>query len=273
MRQKPKDVLPFTDHRFRECLCEQCLNIDLILKSVNSLCASAGKDCQIADKYAASQLTLCPKVDREYKKACLDRYCETCGLQRVSEHLQPILTAPHVQSVVKWWQWEKGDNRKLTKVKKEGLVEDLIEAFKVKMETFSKHLFNTRWQYHQYKVVSGNPPPGAAVFYMNYAENFTCRAQDAPQEFHWNNTQVIIYSIVASYKCCKCTENPKTVTDSMMNTHDHHGVQHFVKIGIQKILEESEGNITRCSVFRWSPNPEQEQNKFCKLFPFRRRPV
>lgn len=174
----------------------------MILKSVNSLCASAGKDCQIADKYAASQLTLCPKVDREYKKACLDRYCETCGIQRVSEHLQPILTAPHVQSVVKWWQWEKGDNRKLAKVKKEGLVEDLIEAFKVKMETFSKHLFNTRWQYHQYKVVSGNPPPGTAVFYMNYAENFTCRAQDAPQEFHWNNTQVIIHSIVASYKCC-----------------------------------------------------------------------
>lgn len=98
VRQKPRNVLPFTDHRLRECLCDYCLNIDLILKSVNSLCASAGKDCPIADIYAASQLTLCPKVDGEYKKACLDRYCETCGIQRVSEHLQPILTAPHVHS-------------------------------------------------------------------------------------------------------------------------------------------------------------------------------
>lgn len=62
---------------------------------------------------------------------------------------------------MKWWQWEKGENRKLTKKKKEGVVEDLIQELKLKMETFSKHILNARWQYQQYQETP--PPPDTAV--------------------------------------------------------------------------------------------------------------
>lgn len=100
---------------------------------------------------------------------------------------------------------------------------------------------------------------------MDYAENFTCRSQDAPQGFHWNNIQVTIHSIVPSYKCRNCTEIPKTVTDSLVFicddlTHDHYGVQHFVKTGIQKILEKSEVNITHVVQFS-NGAPTQYKNK------------
>ncbi|XP_062593374.1 uncharacterized protein LOC134254851 [Saccostrea cucullata] len=43
-------------------------------------------------------------------------------------------------------------------------------------------------------------------------------------------------------------------------THDHHGVQHFVEIGIKRLLEESEGNITHVLQFS-DGTPTQYKNK------------
>jgi hypothetical protein len=92
--------------------------------------------------------------------------------------------------------------------------------------------------------ISRECPNDAAVFCLVFAENFTYRAQDASQGFHWNNTQVTIHSIVATYKGRQFTDSPKIVNDSMVFisddlTHDHHAVQNFVDISIKKLLEES----------------------------------
>lgn len=78
-------------------------------------------------------------------------------------------------------------------------------------------------------------------------------------------TKVTIHSTVASNKCRKCIENPETVTDPMVFitddlTHDHNGVQHFVIIGIRRILEESKGNITHVVYFS-DGAPTQYKNK------------
>lgn len=93
----------------------------------------------------------------------------------------------------------------MTKVKKQSVYEGMVEEFISKMKTFSLHLFNAKWQYDMYKQLIRDIPVNTAVFCMDYAENFTCKAQDAPQGFHWSNINCIIHPIVANYICNEWT--------------------------------------------------------------------
>ena len=82
-------------------------------------------------------------------------------------HLQPILDENNIHTPVSWWQWEMGENHRLTKVKKESVTEGLVEAFESKMGMLSKHLFNAKWQYDQYKALAEDPPGDTAVLCMD----------------------------------------------------------------------------------------------------------
>lgn len=78
---RPKHILPYTQHKFRECLCQYCINVDLGLKALNTYGSLKGQtNLNITDKYCASNLTLCPKEDNKNKKTCLDRNCPQCGV-------------------------------------------------------------------------------------------------------------------------------------------------------------------------------------------------
>ena len=98
----------------------------------------------------------------------------------------------------------------------------------------STHLFNVKWQWHQYNSVSKDVPDEAVVFCMDFVDNFKCRPQDAPQGCHWTNTQVTIQPVVATYSGKECPhDEAKVVTDSIVFIssdlkHDYHAVQHFI---------------------------------------------
>jgi hypothetical protein len=117
-RLRPKSVMPYTKHRFRECLCEYCVNIDLKLKAVNSFLSSHRHgDLKITDKYVLSRMTLCPKLDGEYLKSCLDRECPDCGPHLLSEHLRPAVNDLSCTPVT-WDRWQKVNNGITTRVMK-----------------------------------------------------------------------------------------------------------------------------------------------------------
>ncbi|XP_063438626.1 titin-like [Mytilus trossulus] len=154
----------------------------------------------------------------------------------------------------------------MTKVKKQSVLEGMIEEFISKMKTFSVHLFNAKWQYDMYKQLVREIPVKTAVCCMDYAENFTCKAQDAPQGFHWSNIHCTIHPIVANYICNECEQDPvPVITDSIIYisddlTHDHHGVQHFVGLSIEKLQEECNGTLQ--TVIQFSDGaPTQYKNK------------
>ena len=76
---------------------------------------------------------------------------------------------------------------------------------------------------------------------MDYAENYTCKAQDAPQGYHWTNVQCTINSIVATYNCLECPSS--TITDSIIFisddlTHDQHAVHLFVGRAIEMLVKD-----------------------------------
>ena len=71
-RHRPANILPFTSHKYIECLCEYCENVDLKLKALN---ATTLPYLRIQDRYSASRLTLCLKENGKYTRKCLDREC------------------------------------------------------------------------------------------------------------------------------------------------------------------------------------------------------
>ena len=240
---RPKTVLPFTQNKFRECLCEYCVNIDLYLKAINL----KGQESLIHDKYEASRMTVCPKgTEPEYKKECIDRKCEQCGTKLVKKHLQHLLEQ-HSDSQVHWHHWERVNTAGATafrtmKVQKEGKLSELVDVLLKELEPFSLHLFNAKWQWQQYKAITSDVPQGEVVFCMDYAENYTCKAQDAPQGYHWTNVQCTIHPVVATYTCQECTE---MVTDSVVFIsddlqHDQNAVQHFVGLTVDLLRPELE---------------------------------
>ena len=111
---------------------------------------------------------------------------------------------------------------------------------------------------------------------MDFAENFTCRPQDAPQGCHWNNTQCTIHPIVATYKCTEYEVPGSVVTDSIALIssdlqHDHYAVQHFTGKDLELLLSE-DVVFNSHPVLRWGTNAVQEPNRLCRLFPLSRRP-
>jgi len=281
---RPHTVLPFTTLKFRECLCEYCVNVDLKIRAANSHLVSLPHLC-IEDRYQDSRLTLCPKeLGAEYKKACLDRECPSCGAVHHRDHLRPALDDEAIRcSPATWWRLENAPinatSTRMQNVKKEGLV----EALECDLAPFSCHLFNARWQFHQYKLVTSDLPQETVIFCMDFAENFTCRPQDVPRGCHWNNTQCTIHPNVATYKCTECEDPGSVVTDSIVfissdMQHDHHAVQHFSGKALELLLSEvvmfnSHPVVMFNShpVLRWGTNAVQEPNRLRRLFPLGRR--
>lgn len=262
---RPRQVLPFTSHKFRECLCEYYVNMELKVKALNSH-LSQFSHLQLQDHYRANQLTMCSKQNGELQKACIDGECTDCGPRLVTEHLQPALEDLRCTPAT-WGKWENAampnGSSRMMKVRKESSFEGLVEALQNGLAPFSCHLFNAKWQYIQYKDVTTSLLPGTVVLCMDFAENYTSRPQDTPQGCHWNNSQTTIHPVVASYACpvAGCTE---VVTDSVIYvsddlTHDYHAVQHFICKTVELFLSE-DLHFSRIVSFSDGP-PTQYKNR------------
>ena len=110
-------------HKYRECLCEYCANVDLKLKSINAI---VPQNLRLLDRYQVSRLTLFPKeTSSDYKKNCLDRQCSNCGTQALSRHLECALEKDKSNQAV-WFQWEQAPigqgKTRLMKIKYESTI-------------------------------------------------------------------------------------------------------------------------------------------------------
>ncbi|KAJ8050271.1 hypothetical protein HOLleu_03406 [Holothuria leucospilota] len=240
---RPPNILTMSNNKRAQCLCEYCTNLEFKLDAISRYMAQHQLgQFPLKNKHDISRMTLCPKDNGEYKKVCIDRQCNLCGIQclKFEELVQ------HAADAMKWFRWETkefdydgGLIRRMTKVHKNGTLHQLIEELKMEMVPFSKHLFNASWQWRQYDHVSKNTPPNWVIFCMDYAENYACQSQDEAQGAHWSNVQATIHPIVASYRCEEA-DCDKMVTDSLFFISDdikhcYHGVQHFNKNAIEHL--------------------------------------
>ena len=84
-RHKPRNIASIKKLRFRQCLCEVCLNPKLKLKRMN---------CELVEKCESVRELLnesmCKFVDAPHL-LCVDRKCSECGVERVGRRLRECL--------------------------------------------------------------------------------------------------------------------------------------------------------------------------------------
>lgn len=246
---KPNNVLTMNKTKREACLCEYCINIDFKLRAISTFSTLHQlSKCAFRDRYELSSKTLCDKEGGEYKKECVARECLQCGVKCLDPHFKDLLDQ-YGKSAISWYRWEMGNvtlgtqsARRMCKVPKQGPIADLILELKREVTPFAKHLFNANWQWRQYNNITTNLPDTWVVFCMDFAENYTCRAQDEAQGAHWSNVQCTIHPVVATYNCpvdgCQ-----QLVTDSIFFISDdikhcQHAVHHYNALSIRHVDDE-----------------------------------
>jgi len=241
---RPSNILPMTKQKHYQCLCEYCVNIDFKVKALGRLCSSKRLESPAVDRYEASRITLCPKGDGNYKKECLDRNCQFCGVELFDEKTRGLIT--YTDSPITWKRWEMvtqpiTQKKFMTLVCKNGTVGELLAELKGCLVPFAKHLFNAKWQSEQFEELKKNMPEKWVMFCMDFGENYSCHHQDEAQGAHWHHEQVTLHPVVAYYRCpsegCDKTVHESLVFISDDHKHDYHAVQHFVVKSNQYLLE------------------------------------
>ena len=95
------------------------------------------------------------------------------------------------------WQEQNG---RLTKVEEKGSIADLYDHINSMSKKFLQHCHIKRLQAKQYeadKEIAMKTNSKVAVLQMDFAENYSCIAQDEVQSTHWNQTQVTLFTTVA----------------------------------------------------------------------------
>ena len=251
---RPTYVRKVGDIKFRGCLCEYCENITLKLKTLNRACdLQLQKDFKINDIHDLVSLTMCPLSDDDkyHSKECRERQCENCGVKKLMTHFDPL----DKTSKCKWNHWETAKQtvpgkagpkevvRRVRKLK-EGTVDDVLTELKEEINNMSQHLFFKTWQQRQFSsLTSSKLPEGWCVMVLDFAENYTAKAQDEIQAAHWTQEQVTVHPIICYYNCNNPTcQNLKPIMHSVVFlsddlTHDHHAVHTFSSKAINIVKE------------------------------------
>ena len=199
---------------------------------------------RIDDKYSLSRKTLCCKENGHYRKQCIDRQCESCGTQIISDHLKEVKENWGVQSI-KYSEWEYMSNQNQKKHKiireKSSTFTELCDALIKELNPFSKHIVNAQWQSKQFSILKENLPYGWLLQVLDFAENYTCVQQDEIQSAHWYHEMVTIHPIVSYFQCPLCQKVIKEATIYISNdkNHDSHFVHHITTNSINIFKERS----------------------------------
>ena len=80
---------------------------------------------------------------------------------------------------------------------------ELYKYTETTVKSFLPHCFVKRKQEESYqsdKVEAQNPESTIMMLQMDYAENYSCSAQDEVQSAHWNQAQVTLYTSVSWFR-------------------------------------------------------------------------
>ncbi|XP_041372135.1 uncharacterized protein LOC121385498 [Gigantopelta aegis] len=240
---RPSNVRPMRQATLRQCLCEYCTNVELKLHTINKLAIRVDNNCRVRHVYHAVDIITCDRENGAWQKVCAYRECSTCSIDKLDDHLQPLLRH---QGQLPWTKWECQANivngKRVTRkmlMKKQGTMEELMVELRAEVTFLAGHLFRADWQHRQFESMRKTTPfPRTTVsMVLDFAENFTCSNQDEVQAAHWYHEQVTVHPIVTYYVCPFCEE---TISESLVfisddRHHDFNAVFHFTKVAIDHL--------------------------------------
>lgn len=160
---------------------------------------------------------------------------------------------------VKWFVWTDV-NGALQKVIREETLEELVEYISSIEDKFKEHVYVKREQARSYQSdktttleCKEEADKKTALIQVDFSENYTCVAQDEVQSYHWQQSQVSLFTCSLYYNCKQ--HSIVIVSDSTDHTND------TVVDNMSRVLEELPTTIRKVKI--WSDGPSSQfKNKY-----------
>ena len=205
---RPKFIDCAKDSKYRQCLSEYCTNIELKLKTLNT----AAKKNIIADKYSLRDVTVCKKEGEHHYIDCINRKCQTCGVNRIDEDLQKEEAGPFALHLFNA-KWQNDQFKKIrTNPPKDTVIQVLDFAEKFTFD-FQNEVQSAHWTHETCTV---HP-------IVNY---YTCEEEDC--------SEVVTESVVV-------------ISDDLK--HDHNAVHKFIAVN-DSVIRKRNPNVEK--YIQWS---------------------
>ena len=273
---RPRNVLTMDSHTFNSCLCEYCVNLELLLDALKS------RSIKLGTKFDAVNMTMCPKSGDYFNLECIKRKCDNCGVKKLQEYVDHLDIADDKKMITyKSWRTQTSKSKLDKTVSRKVLVDVTVSMLEATDELYhqidkmAEHLFVAKWQREQFNKLRSGDTQGLLVSVSDFAENYRCISQDEVGSAFYNYNQVTLYPTVSYYKCVDCNE---TVTESMVFispdlVHDVHAVSKFTdkvsehievvrKIVVHKEVQFTDGCISQFK----SKRPFKDVSKRKKLY-------
>ena len=189
---RPPQVMLSSQTPSNVCTCVYHQNTILALDALHSHIA----DIPIYNKDFPASCLIAPDTD-----SCWYDECEhqNCGFECV----YPFPDDDNLkEKYVKWFRWEDVNGR-IIKNELSGTVHELYKYTETTVKSFLPHCFVKRKQEESYqsdKAEAQNSESTIMMLQMDYAENYSCSAQDEVQSAHWNQAQVTLYTSVSWFR-------------------------------------------------------------------------
>lgn len=155
---------------------------------------------------------------RNPKPECYLRTCEKCPkLLDFEEYVTSVLLNNDVENII-YSIWVATD--KCTLKKECHDVYEFVPALSDSLQSLIPHHFLSKKQSEFFKSLKNNLKPNEGVLEIDFSENYAYVAQNAAQQFHYNNDQCSIFSCVLNYKEGQEVKHCSFILLSDCTTHD-----------------------------------------------------
>lgn len=138
------------------------------------------------------RLLVCEDAERK----CWFRTCAKCSNSKVKESITGMVkrSGKGIRTQVKWFQWKKNEEtNRFQKIDVGGTLNGLINYFMEILPEFLKHSHVKRTQAASFETDTEDVIKSegkVALVQIDFAECFTCEAQEEIQSAHWNQATV-----------------------------------------------------------------------------------
>lgn len=226
---RPGNVLLTSEMPHNVCICKRHANFNFVVEALSKTIENI------------------PLTGKELlRNLCCDVNNEKCMIGLCTECKTDIFTLLpddcNVAAKISWQQWADVNGRPIV-VNIDGSVEDAVIDIQNKLSDFKIHCFVKSIQEHQFELKKKILQPAELLIQVDFAENYSCTAQDEIQSAHWSTNQVTIFTCVAWMK--HTTKCYAIISDDL--THDKCCVWVFLKEIITDLKRDH--SIEEVSIF------------------------
>ena len=139
------------------------------------------------------------------KKECVERRCPECGIQKLKEEKNSVVTPEFKEKIATWFTWRNVEvepkKHRMWSIPTTDTLGNLLEEYLEELQGLSQHFFYYNWMSHQFNTCMESLADGEVLLVHDFAQNLLLKHQREPQTMHWDHDQVTLHPTIAYFSC------------------------------------------------------------------------